>query len=131
MAALQHDYAGGTVVNSVAVSNSSRLIAAPTQTHKTRTTRPPSEARRIRKPLMEKKRRERINSSLNELALMLTEAKLVKPEAGNKPLKLEKADILELTVKHLQVLKNRLKADAACEEPSDDQHMDTQDTISQ
>nr|XP_045624691.1 proteoglycan 4-like [Procambarus clarkii] len=68
--------------------------------------RPPSETRRIRKPLMERKRRERINTSLNDLASLLAEAHLVKGEAG-KPTKLEKADILELTVKHLLRLKSR------------------------
>ncbi|KAK7066961.1 hypothetical protein SK128_004310 [Halocaridina rubra] len=58
----------------------------------------------IRKPLMERKRRERINNSLNDLAILLTEANMVKTE-GSKTNKLEKADILELTVKHLQKLK--------------------------
>ncbi|KAA0192528.1 hypothetical protein HAZT_HAZT002200 [Hyalella azteca] len=54
----------------------------------------------VRKPLMERKRRERINSSLEQLALLLKEAKLV---AADKPVaKLEKADILELTVRHLK-----------------------------
>nr|XP_053651116.1 uncharacterized protein LOC128701436 [Cherax quadricarinatus] len=68
--------------------------------------RPPSETRKIRKPLMERKRRERINTSLNDLATLLTEARLVKSEAG-RPTKLEKADILELTVKHMLSLKGR------------------------
>ena len=60
----------------------------------------------IRKPLMERKRRERINNSLSELASLLTEARLVKQEQGKTP-KLEKADILELTVKHLHCLKHK------------------------
>ncbi|XP_063588886.1 proteoglycan 4-like [Penaeus indicus] len=71
-----------------------------------RAPRPPSETRRIRKPLMERKRRERINTSLNDLASLLAEAQMVKTEGG-KPTKLEKADILELTVKHLQRLTER------------------------
>ncbi|XP_064108739.1 mucin-3A-like [Macrobrachium nipponense] len=75
-------------------------------TVKPKSTRPVSETRKIRKPLMERKRRERINTSLNDLAALLTEANLVKGETG-KPSKLEKADILELTVKHLKELKDK------------------------
>ena len=49
---------------------------------------------------MERRRRERINSSLEQLAVLLKEANLV---AKDKPLdKLEKADILELTVRHVK-----------------------------
>ncbi|XP_071536229.1 uncharacterized protein [Panulirus ornatus] len=80
--------------------------------------RPPSETRRIRKPLMERKRRERINTSLNDLATLLAEAHMVKTEAG-KPTKLEKADILELTVKHLLRLKGR--TDPSCPSSSTSQ----------
>ncbi|XP_063870538.1 transcription factor HES-4-like [Scylla paramamosain] len=69
--------------------------------------KPVSEARRIRKPLMERKRRERINTSLNDLASLLTEARMVRPDAGGRPAKLEKADILELTVKHIRTLKEK------------------------
>ncbi|XP_063588897.1 transcription factor HES-1-A-like [Penaeus indicus] len=72
--------------------------------NKARAPKPVSEARKIRKPLMEKKRRERINTSLNDLARLLTDAKMVKSDGG-KANKLEKADILELTVKHLKALK--------------------------
>ncbi|KAF2362912.1 Myc-type basic helix-loop-helix (bHLH) domain [Trinorchestia longiramus] len=89
--------------------------------------RPVSETRKVRKPLMERKRRERINSSLEQLALLLKEAKLV---AADKPVaKLEKADILELTVRHLKsvrrinftsggVADNRVKKEP--EHPSND-----------
>ena len=53
---------------------------------------------------MERKRRERINSSLEQLAHILKEEKLV---AADKPVaKLEKADILELTVQHLKGMKH-------------------------
>lgn len=55
---------------------------------------------------MERKRRERINTSLSDLARLLTEAHMVKTEAG-KATKLEKADILELTVKHIRNLKSQ------------------------
>ncbi|KAG7167301.1 deadpan-like 7 [Homarus americanus] len=79
----------------------------PPLVSKTRAPKPVSEARRIRKPLMERKRRERINTSLNDLARLLTEAHLVNAEAPGKQTKLEKADILELTVKHLKDLKTQ------------------------
>ncbi|KAK8398001.1 hypothetical protein O3P69_003715 [Scylla paramamosain] len=76
----------------------------------------------IRKPLMERKRRERINTSLNDLASLLTEARMVRPDAGGRPAKLEKADILELTVKHILRLKRRPTApsDASKESSTDD-----------
>ncbi|XP_066601335.1 transcription factor HES-1 [Prorops nasuta] len=58
-----------------------------------------TEGRRANKPLMEKRRRARINSSLLALkALILDSARL----ENTKHSKLEKADILELTVRHLQ-----------------------------
>ncbi|XP_071446249.1 transcription factor HES-2-like [Hetaerina americana] len=57
----------------------------------------------IRKPLMEKKRRARINNSLNELKKMiLSYSTTIKEDP--QPAKLEKADILEMTVRHLQRL---------------------------
>ncbi|XP_034254264.1 transcription factor HES-1-like [Thrips palmi] len=58
------------------------------------------DGRRANKPLMEKRRRARINQSLAVLkTLILDSAKL---EQNTKHSKLEKADILELTVRHLQ-----------------------------
>nr|XP_031830191.1 protein hairy-like [Nomia melanderi] len=57
------------------------------------------DGRRANKPLMEKRRRARINQSLAALkALILDSARL----ENTKHSKLEKADILELTVRHLQ-----------------------------
>lgn len=58
-----------------------------------------AEPRRANKPLMEKRRRARINQSLAALkALILDSAKA----DNTKHSKLEKADILELTVRHFQ-----------------------------
>lgn len=58
-----------------------------------------TEPRRANKPLMEKRRRARINQSLAALkALILDTAKA----DNTKHSKLEKADILELTVRHFQ-----------------------------
>lgn len=61
------------------------------------------EHRRSLKPMMEKRRRARINDSLNQLQTLLEQ--LQQPAA--KAQKLEKADILELTVQYLQTLKQK------------------------
>jgi hypothetical protein len=58
-----------------------------------------SEHRRATKPIMEKRRRARINSSLNELKSLILDALNKDPSRHSK---LEKADILEMTVRHLQ-----------------------------
>lgn len=61
------------------------------------------EPRRANKPLMEKRRRARINQSLAVLkTLILDSAK----SDNTKHSKLEKADILELTVRHFQRHRN-------------------------
>ncbi|KAK9520504.1 hypothetical protein VZT92_020386 [Zoarces viviparus] len=54
------------------------------------------EERKMRKPLIERKRRERINSCLDQLKETVIGAFRLDQS------KLEKADILEMTVKHLQ-----------------------------
>lgn len=62
-----------------------------------------AEPRRANKPLMEKRRRARINQSLAVLkTLILDSAK----SDNTKHSKLEKADILELTVRHFQRHRN-------------------------
>ncbi|KFM73076.1 Transcription factor HES-4-A, partial [Stegodyphus mimosarum] len=63
-----------------------------------------SETRRSTKPIMEKRRRARINNSLTELKNLILDA-LKKDNARHS--KLEKADILEMTVKHLQNLQRQ------------------------
>jgi len=55
----------------------------------------------ITKPLLERKRRARMNSYLDELKDIMTECLQAE---GENVSKLEKADILELTVRHLQKL---------------------------
>uniref|UniRef100_A0A2H8TV71 Protein hairy n=1 Tax=Melanaphis sacchari TaxID=742174 RepID=A0A2H8TV71_9HEMI len=55
--------------------------------------------RRSNKPIMEKKRRARINNCLNELKTLILDATKKDPARHSK---LEKADILEMTVKHLE-----------------------------
>lgn len=68
-----------------------------------------SAIRKIRKPLMEKKRRARINDSLEELKDILLK-NTVAVTYGQRPTKLEKADILEMTVRYLNTLHKRLAA---------------------
>ncbi|XP_015259796.1 PREDICTED: hairy/enhancer-of-split related with YRPW motif protein 2-like [Cyprinodon variegatus] len=63
------------------------------------TTSPQATARRRRRGIIEKRRRDRINSSLMELRLLL-------PTAWEKQgsAKLEKAELLQMTVDHLKML---------------------------
>ncbi|XP_023310368.1 transcription factor HES-1-A-like [Anoplophora glabripennis] len=75
-----------------------------------------SEDRKVRKPLMEKKRRARINESLEHLKQFLLE---FDPETamrrnGQRSNKLEKADILELTVRYLQNLRVKVEQNKSC-----------------
>lgn len=80
-----------------------------------------SEIRRIRKPLMEKKRRARINDSLDTLKQILLDNRhnvlknseqwrqfSAQQQVQLKTTKLEKADILEMTVNYLRVLHQQM-----------------------
>uniref|UniRef100_A0A4W4G1A0 Hairy-related 9 n=1 Tax=Electrophorus electricus TaxID=8005 RepID=A0A4W4G1A0_ELEEL len=58
-----------------------------------------SEHRKSSKPIMEKRRRARINESLGQLKTLILDA--LKKDSSRHS-KLEKADILEMTVKHLR-----------------------------
>ncbi|KAM6948678.1 transcription factor HES-1-A-like [Aplochiton taeniatus] len=60
-----------------------------------------SEHRKSSKPIMEKRRRARINESLGQLKTLILDA--LKKD-GSRHAKLEKADILEMTVRHLKNL---------------------------
>ena len=62
------------------------------------------EYRKVVKPLIEKKRRARINACLDELKDLMVDALHAE---GESIAKLEKADVLELTVKHLRKLKRQ------------------------
>ncbi|XP_036940140.1 transcription factor HES-1-A-like [Acanthopagrus latus] len=68
-----------------------------------------SESRKSSKPIMEKRRRARINESLGQLKTLIMDA--LKKDSSRHS-KLEKADILEMTVKHLRSLQ-RLQVSAA------------------
>ncbi|CAB3261319.1 unnamed protein product [Arctia plantaginis] len=63
----------------------------------------PGDTRRSNKPIMEKRRRARINNCLNELKALILDAMKKDPARHSK---LEKADILEMTVKHLEGLRS-------------------------
>ena len=60
--------------------------------------------RKVMKPLLERKRRARINSCLDELKDLMVFALQTEGESISK---LEKADVLELTVSHLRKLKRQ------------------------
>nr|XP_061794913.1 transcription factor HES-1-like [Nerophis lumbriciformis] len=60
-----------------------------------------AQTRKSSKPIMEKRRRARINESLGHLKTLILEA--LKKDSSRHS-KLEKADILEMTVKHLRNL---------------------------
>ncbi|XP_073835856.1 bHLH transcriptional repressor hairy [Musca autumnalis] len=68
---------------------------------------PAKSDRRSNKPIMEKRRRARINNCLNELKTLILDATKKDPARHSK---LEKADILEKTVKHLQELQRQQAA---------------------
>ncbi|XP_067658820.1 transcription factor HES-1-B-like [Haliotis asinina] len=73
------------------------------------------DSRRTNKPMMEKRRRARINASLSELKSLLLDA--INKEGGRHN-KMEKADILEMTVKHLREIQKHSLTDTTTEDPS-------------
>ncbi|KAK6177586.1 hypothetical protein SNE40_015658 [Patella caerulea] len=73
-----------------------------------------SSNRRSNKPLMEKRRRARINECLVELKALVLQA--LKKDSTQYS-KLEKADILEMTVKHLKLLQRQQMAVAMTSDP--------------
>lgn len=74
-----------------------------------------SENRRSNKPIMEKRRRARINNCLNDLKALILDAMKKDPARHSK---LEKADILEMTVKHLESLQRQQVALASATDPN-------------
>lgn len=61
--------------------------------------------RKVMKPLLERKRRARINQCLDELKDLMAEC--LQQQSGDSEVKLEKADILELTVEHLRKMRQQ------------------------
>ncbi|XP_015605337.1 protein hairy [Cephus cinctus] len=74
-----------------------------------------AELRRSNKPIMEKRRRARINQCLDELKGLILEAMKKDPARHSK---LEKADILEMTVKHLQTVQRQQLSTAVATDPA-------------
>ncbi|XP_061550450.1 transcription factor HES-1-A-like [Phycodurus eques] len=72
-------------------------------------------SRKSSKPIMEKRRRARINESLGHLKTLILDA--LKKDSSRHS-KLEKADILEMTVKHLRNLQRLQMAAAVSTGPS-------------
>lgn len=66
--------------------------------------------RKVMKPMLERKRRARINRCLDELKELMVSAL---QSEGENVSKLEKADILELTVKHLHKLRHQKRLSSA------------------
>merc|ERR1719245_1083459 len=60
--------------------------------------------RKVMKPMLERKRRARINKCLDELKELMVHALQTEGESITK---LEKADVLELTVRHLRKLRRQ------------------------
>uniref|UniRef100_A0A3B3Z7Z3 Uncharacterized protein n=1 Tax=Periophthalmus magnuspinnatus TaxID=409849 RepID=A0A3B3Z7Z3_9GOBI len=74
-----------------------------------------SEHRKSSKPIMEKRRRARINESLGQLKTLILDA--LKKDSSRHS-KLEKADILEMTVKHLRNLQRAQMTAALNNDPT-------------
>ncbi|KAL6263259.1 protein deadpan-like [Pogonomyrmex barbatus] len=72
-----------------------------------------AELRRNNKPIMEKRRRARINQYLDELKNYI----LVSEKDPTRHSKLEKADILEMTVKHIQTMQRQQLNTAVANDP--------------
>lgn len=83
------------------------------------------ECRKVRKPKIEKLRRARINSSLESLKEILLRNTISIPQ-GSRPTKLEKADILEMTVRYVEMLHEKI---SGLSEKSSRKSMETFGTI--
>ncbi|KAL3871654.1 hypothetical protein ACJMK2_039638 [Sinanodonta woodiana] len=76
-------------------------------------TMPASVLRKMKKPIIEKKRRDRINHCLDELKDILLK-NVIKTDAPIS--RLDKADILEMTVKYIQQLQKQVNTSTAASE---------------
>lgn len=83
------------------------------------------ECRKVRKPKIEKLRRARINSSLESLKEILLRNTISIPQ-GSRPTKLEKADILEMTVRYINMMHEKIPS---LNEKSPGKSMETFGTI--
>lgn len=67
--------------------------------------------RKVRKPKIEKLRRARINTSLEKLKEILLHNTIWRHTQGARPTKLEKADILEMSVRYIEMLHDKLSTE--------------------
>lgn len=95
------------------MANASVANGPPSSTERPAPSRA-SEIRRATKPIMEKRRRARINQCLTELKALILDALNKDPSRHSK---LEKADILEMTVRHLQNVQRHQVAAALSTDP--------------
>ncbi|KAG6936374.1 transcription factor HES-4 [Chelydra serpentina] len=94
----------------------SPIAGAPaTSSHTPDKPKSASEHRKSSKPIMEKRRRARINESLGQLKTLILDA--LKKDSSRHS-KLEKADILEMTVKHLRNLQRAQMTAALSADPT-------------
>ncbi|KAJ8972568.1 hypothetical protein NQ317_017918, partial [Molorchus minor] len=100
---------------SVNSSNTPAAADSASSTRKSAITEGLARVRLKYKPIMEKRRRARINNCLNELKTLILDAMKKDPARHSK---LEKADILEMTVKHLQNLQRQQVAMSAVADPA-------------
>ncbi|KAM9031524.1 transcription factor HES-1-like [Sarcophilus harrisii] len=97
-------------------SSSSPVAATPANVNTTPDKpKTASEHRKSSKPIMEKRRRARINESLSQLKTLILDA--LKKDSSRHS-KLEKADILEMTVKHLRTLQRAQMTAALSTDPT-------------
>ncbi|XP_075794411.1 transcription factor HES-1 [Pelodiscus sinensis] len=98
------------------VEKNSPAAATPASGHATPDKpRTAAEHRKSSKPIMEKRRRARINESLGQLKTLILDA--LKKDSSRHS-KLEKADILEMTVKHLRSLQRAQMTAALSTDPT-------------
>ncbi|WAR19072.1 HES1-like protein [Mya arenaria] len=73
--------------------------------------------RKVRKPLVERQRRERMNASINRLKLLIADT--IREQVSSMT-RVDKADILELTVFHLTRLQQRQRAVSIATDATED-----------
>ncbi|XP_071445988.1 protein hairy [Hetaerina americana] len=105
--------AAGSTVEVAAATTASAAVTGTTMPSAHR--RSATDNRRSNKPIMEKRRRARINNCLNELKALILDATKKDPARHSK---LEKADILEMTVRHLETLRRQRAALSAAADPT-------------
>lgn len=100
----------------------STAVVAPQSTEQRKLSS--SEIRRTTKPIMEKRRRARINNSLNELKNLILEYNGTRSSSKDSAArnaananKLEKADVLEMAVRHVRMIHQQLTAQRTVADP--------------